>query len=117
MIFLVVHVAVFELEELVKKKLRQRKFGLSMWFSASVFNEDAARFYLDFHCRLTDHPVSLQLVWPLFIKGKYLVKHNQNYMYILVEGNTTAVKAFPSANIHSLSKGASHQNYIDILFK
>ena len=100
------------------RRISQKNFGKEIWtlyvVSASVFNEDAARFYLDFHCRLTDHPVSLQLVWPLFIKGKYLVKHNQNYMYILVEGNTTAVKAFPSANIHSLSKSASQSKLYKI---
>lgn len=100
------------------RRISQKNYGKEIWtlyvVSASVFNEDAARFYLDFHCRLTDHPVSLQLVWPLFIKGKYLVKHNQNYMYILVEGNTTAVKAFPSANIHSLSKGASQSKLYKI---
>ena len=60
----------------------RKRFGLQTWslyvVSASAFNEDAARFYRNFHCRLTDHPVSLQPVWPLFVEGKYIIRHNQN---------------------------------------
>ena len=44
--------------------------------SASEFNEYAARFCLDFHCRPTNHPISMRLVWPLFVEGNYLFKHN-----------------------------------------
>lgn len=64
------------------QEIMQKRIGWETWslyvVSASAFNEDAARFYLDFHCRLTDHPVSLQPVWPLFVEGNYIVKHNQN---------------------------------------
>lgn len=48
------------------QEIMQKRIGWETWslyvVSASAFNEDAARFYLDFHCRLTDHPVSLQPV-------------------------------------------------------
>lgn len=47
-------------------KIVDNNYGWQTWslyvVSASAFNEDAARFYLNFHCRLTDHPVSLQPV-------------------------------------------------------
>ena len=48
--------------------IAQKKFGLETWtlyvVSASAFCEEAARFFLDFHCRLTDRPISLLPVWP-----------------------------------------------------
>ena len=59
------------------QEIMQKRIGWETWslyvVSASAFNEDAARFYLDFHCRLTDHPISLQPVWPLFVEGNYIV--------------------------------------------
>ena len=100
------------------QKITQKQFGLETWtlyvVSASVFNEDTARFYLDFHCRLTDHPVSLQPVWPLFVEGNYIVKHNQNSMYMLVEGNVAAVKTFPSATVRQLKYSSSHSKIYEV---
>ncbi len=101
------------------QEVAQKRFGWETWtlyaVSASTFNEDAARFYLDFHCRLTDHPVSLQPVWPLFIEGNYIVKHNQNSMYMLVEGNVAAVKTFPSVAVHQLNYNASQPKLYEVL--
>lgn len=89
------------------KKIVQKQFGGEPWalyvVSASTFSEEAARFFLDFHCRLTDHPVSLQPVWPLFTEGNYIVNHSQESMYVLVEGNIATVKTFPSALVKRLN--------------
>ena len=82
--------------------------------SASSFTEDAARFYLDFHCRLTDHPISLQPVWPLFVEGNYIVKHNQNSMYMLIEGNVAAVKTFPSVTVRQLNYNSSQSKLYEV---
>lgn len=101
------------------QEVTQKQFGWDTWHlyvvSASAFNEDAARFYLDFHCRLTDHPVSLQPVWPLFVEGNYIVKHNQNSMYVLVEGNVAAVKTFPSVTVRQLNYNASQPKLYEVL--
>lgn len=78
-------------------------------------NEDAARFYLNFHCRLTEHPVSLQVVWPLFVEGNYIVKHNQNSTYVLVEGNVEKIKTFPSVNVCQLNNSDSKIKLYEIL--
>lgn len=98
------------------QEIAQKRFGRNTWnlylVSASAFSEDAARFYLDFHCRLTEQPVSLQPVWPLFVEGNYLTKHNQDIMYILVQGNIAAVKTFPRAIIRQLNhKSAQFELY------
>lgn len=94
-------------EGILVKKLIQKQIGCHTWIlyvvSASEFNEDTAKFYLEFHCRLTDYPISLQPVWPLYIKGNYLVKHNQKRMYMLVKGNITALQTFPKATVQQLN--------------
>ena len=85
------------------QEILQKQIGWQTWtlyaVSAYDFNEDTAKFFLDFHCRLTDYPISLQPVWPLYVEGNYLVKHSQNGMYMLVTGNVAALRTFPSASV------------------
>ncbi len=101
------------------QKIAQIQIDGDAWIlyvvSASAFDEEAARFYLDFHCRLTDYPVSLQPVWPLFVEGNYIVKHSQNSMYMLVEGNIAEVKTFPSTTIRQLNHNVSQPKLYEIL--
>lgn len=101
------------------QEITQKQFGWETWslyvVSASAFDEEAARFYLDFHCRLTDRPVSLQPVWPLFVEGNYVVKHNQDSMYMFVEGNVSAVKTFPSATVRQLNYNTSQPKLYEML--
>ncbi len=60
----------------------QRRIDREIWtlyiVSASMFNEDSARFYLDLYCRLTERPVALYIVWPPFVDGNYIVKTTKN---------------------------------------
>ena len=71
--------------------------------SASNFSEEAAKFFLNYRCWLTERPISIQTVYPLFIEGNYVVKHNNDDMYIAVGGNEPHLKSFPSALILRLS--------------
>lgn len=100
------------------QEVSRMQFGWETWIlyvvSASTFNEEAARFYLDFHCRLTEYPVSLQPIWPLYVEGHYIVKHNQNSMYVLVEGNVAAVKTFPSVTVRQLNYDFSQAKLYDV---
>lgn len=100
------------------RKIMQKWMGWENWalyvVSASAFNEDAARFYLEFHCRLTDHPVSLRPVWPLFVEGNYIVKHNQNGMYMLIKGNVAVVKTFPSVTVCQLNYNSSQHKLYEV---
>lgn len=65
--------------------------------SASDFSEEAAKFFLTYHCWLTERPISIQTVYPLFVEGNYVVKHSNDNMYIVVGGNEPHLKSFPSA--------------------
>lgn len=88
-------------------EIARKQFDRDTWIlyviSASAFDEEAARFFLDLHCRLTNGPVSLQPVWPLFVEGNYIVKHSQPSMYMLVEGNVATLNTFPSAAVSQLT--------------
>ena len=95
------------------QEVSKKSFGWEQWIlyvvSASAYNEDTARFYLDFHYRLTDCPISLQPVWPLFVEGNYLIKHSQPSMYMLVNGNVASFKTFPAVKTRQLSSKVSRQ--------
>ena len=101
------------------QEIAQKQFGWETWtlhvVSASAFCEEAARFFLDFHCRLTDYPVSLQPVWPLFIEGNYIVKHSQDSMYMLLKGNAATVKTFPSAAVRQLTHNGAQAKLYEVL--
>lgn len=103
----------------VINEITSKKIGCDTWnlyvVSASAFNEDAARFYMGLHCRLTDQPVSLQPVWPLFVEGDYVIKHNQSNMYMSVRGNMAAVKTFPSAKINHLNYSSSQTKIYEVI--
>ena len=100
------------------REVTKKRFDWTTWtlyvVSATDFNEYAARFFLDYHCRLTDQPVSIQPVWPLFLEGNYVVKHNQSRMYMLVEGNVAAVKTFPAATVRPLNYNASQPKIYEV---
>lgn len=100
------------------REITKKQFGLETWtlymVSASAFNEEAARFFLDFHCRLTNYPVSLQPVWPLFVEGNYIIKHSQDNMYMLVEGNVATVKTFPSTAGQPLSHNTDYLKLYEV---
>ncbi len=100
------------------QKITQKQFDRETWtlyvVTASVFNEEAAKFYLDFHCRLTYCPVSLQPVWPLFVEGNYVLKHSQNSMYMLVKGNTADIQTFPSTEVNQLYRNVSQSDQLKL---
>lgn len=100
------------------QKIMQKKIGWESWnlylVSTAAFNKDAARFFLDFHCRLTEYPISLQPVWPLFVEGNYIVKHNQKNMYMFVKGNIAAVKTFPTVLVRQLNHNESQNKVYEV---
>lgn len=63
--------------------------------SALSFDHEAAKFFLQFHCRLTNSPVSFQPLWPLYVEGAFCNKHNSDSLYALVSGHVTAVHSLP----------------------
>lgn len=90
-------------QDIMQKQIDGETWTLSE-VSATVISEDSAKFFLKYHARLTEHPLSLQPVWPLFVAGEYITKHNQDSMHVLVRGDVTNVKTFPEEIVHQLNK-------------
>lgn len=93
-------------ESVTIKEVAKKSFSRQTWrlylVLASVRNEKTAKFFLDFHCRLTEQPVSLKPVWPLFVEGRYVFKHNQSNVWMLVGGDAPVVRTFPNVTTRQL---------------
>ncbi len=96
------------------QEIAQKRAGWGSWIlyevCVSSLCEEAAKFFLNFHCRLTEHPVSLQPVWPLYVAGEFLIKHSQGNMFMFVAGNEISINTFPQAKVRPLRSGKSEQS-------
>ena len=93
--------------DICMKLVLQKRINFEFWklytVSARALSKKAARFFAQFHCRLTKEPASLYPIWPLYTEGKYILRHNQGTMYMMVHGNVENVMTFPSAGISPLA--------------
>ena len=84
----------------------EERIGWCSWkvyeIEASELNEYAAKFFLEYHCRLTDIPMEIRLIWPIHVETPYLIKHNSKSMIMHLTGNRQiSPKAFPYAYIQT----------------
>lgn len=100
------------------QEVARRHFDWETWtlfqIKASNFSEEAAKFFMEFHYRLTEHPVSIKPVWPLFAEGDYTIQHSQDSMYVLVDGNAGEIKTFPMASLLLKSTINNHLTLYEI---
>lgn len=79
---------------------------------ATQLDATAAQFFLQFHCRLTENPVLLQPVWPLFSKGSFLYRYNSDSLHVMVRGNAASLHSFPSEGVEIFEQASDdHQVY------
>lgn len=88
-------------------KVCEVRAGLSNWsvyeVEATVLDQEAAKFFLSLHCRLTDMPLKLNPIWPIHIETPYVIKHNQGYMIMhLSGGRRVTPQTFPRASVLSV---------------
>ncbi len=67
--------------------------------TATAFTEDAAKFFLEFHARLTDTPVQIYPIWPAFVRNPYLIYHNTDDVFVFMQGDVKS-KLFPLATMN-----------------
>ena len=84
------------------KELCRKNINFNYWYlyevTATAYEADAARFFLDLHCRLTDSPAHIQPVWPPYAESPYVIRHSRDRIYIHIRGqNGIRAKTFPSA--------------------
>ncbi len=81
----------------------------SNWYvyevEATDYTMEAAKFFLERHCRLTDTPISIQPIWPPYVQTPFVVKHDRNELYVHISGQSgLATNLFPSSRMRSLQR-------------
>lgn len=62
-------------------------------------SEDAAKFFLKyFHCRLTDSPINLTLLWPVVVNSPFFTFYKEGSVFALIQGDAQ-FQLFPNAFI------------------
>lgn len=90
------------------KKICEKRVSKHIWYiyeiKATSFTEDAARFFWDLGCRLTESPLSLNPVWPIYTKTPYVIRHNRDQLFMHMHGGENIVeKAFPATTMKRFS--------------
>lgn len=75
--------------------------------TANDYDKESASFFLDYHCRLTECPVSIQPVWPVYVQNPYIIKHNRKKVVLHISGNAPTAKVFPYTTINKFNCGNS----------
>ena len=89
------------------KEVCRKTISWRNWFlyevMANDYDKESARFFLDYHCRLTEKPIEIQTVWPVYVEGSYLVRHNQKNVVMHVVGNAPTTNVFPDTSVRKYS--------------
>ena len=87
------------------KEVCVKKISYTSWYvykvCATNYDEDTARFFLDYHCRLSDNPISITPIWPIYTQEPYLIKHCGKELYLHIKGNVTNTSVFPNASTNT----------------
>lgn len=67
---------------------------------ARSLDEGPARFFLEYHARLTDQPVKLFPVWPEYIEMPYRILHKSQAIWLYMKGEGVKSKVFPYAYVY-----------------
>lgn len=88
------------------RQICRKPISGGIWFIydivANDYSEESAKFFLNYHCLLTDNPISMVPIWPECIREPYIIKHDSDAMVLLVDGNYINVHSFPQAIIRKL---------------
>lgn len=61
-------------------------------FRCNSYNKDTARYLWKLQYRLTDSPVSIQPIWPLYRETPYTITHNMDCTYFFINGSNESEK-------------------------
>ena len=87
-----------EIQEVSKKRIKYDTWRIYEVLAKDYDNE-SAKFFLNYHCRLTEKPIALQPIWPVFVETPYIVKANSDSIFMHLKGNAPTTKTFPRAPI------------------
>lgn len=86
------------------RQLLKRNISWSTWYllqvTATDLTESAAKFFLNYHCRLTSQPISIQPIWPVYVQSPYVIQNSGETTWFLVQGQgETTTKTYPAATM------------------
>lgn len=91
------------IQEICKKAISWNNWRIYE-IEANDYDENSAKFFLDYHMRLTDSPVCVNPVWPICVREPYIVKHDSDSIVLFINGNAKT-SVFPNTRTHSFSCG------------
>lgn len=86
------------------EKTSSHQFWIIYEITATSFSENAARFFMNYQCRLTEQPATLFPLWPVYVDKPYVILHHQERMIMYLQGERVEPKVFPAANLRYLSE-------------
>lgn len=86
------------------QKLCEKSVTSCVWYiyevKATAYSEEIARFFWNLHCRLTEFPVRLQPIWPLYVETPYAIRYNRSQLSMHLRGRSdVTAKVFPAISI------------------
>lgn len=98
------------------EQICESRDGLSPWYIYKVMAERltklADRFFNKYNCRLTENPVMLFPVWPVYVDTPYILRHSGNAMVFYLQGHKVEAKTFPEAKLRSFSCANSEDEHV-----
>ena len=85
-----------ELRRICSKKFLGKIWKLYEIREIHKLSESAAKFFLQFRCRLTNDPIDIQPLWPIHTTTPHLICHESSWLNFYFSGNAR-IKYFPSA--------------------
>lgn len=98
------------------ERICEKRDGLSIWYiykvTAEQLTKRADRFFNQYNCRLTENPVMLFPVWPVYVDAPYILRHSENAMVFYLQGHKVEAKTFPEAKLRTFSCANSEDEHI-----
>lgn len=93
------------------------RIGFFQWsvyrIQATKLSEDAARFFMDYNCRLTEYPVQSFPLWPICVEKPYVILHKQSDITFYLQGYCVTPKVFPDSSIRRFPlEGQDHMAFL-----
>ena len=89
------------------KSLLKKSVSWTTWYLSEVFatdfTESAAKFFLNYHCRLTSEPISIQPIWPIYVQSPYIIQNSGETTWFHIRGQGVqsqgeiVTKTYPTA--------------------
>ena len=100
----------YSLKALSIQKLAENVYGKWAVYrvSANDLSEKAAKFFLQYHARLTAKPVNVIPLWPTVINSPYFIRYDAKTLYVFVQGDV-APHIFPAPDNYQVWEDAKKE--------